>query len=109
MAWGPVTGFQIAKDLSTNASLTTSPPWFVGDFRQITVSVSTQSNTGVVIQTSDADGFQSAIPENSWFNSITVTGLGSNTSIYTVPAGVRWSRSSSQAASNCTIIFAGRS
>lgn len=109
MSWGPLSGIQIAKNLSTNASLTTSPPWFIGDWRQITVSVSTQSNTGVVIQTSNADGLQSEIPENSWFNHITVTGLGSITSIFALTPGARWSRSSSQANSNCTIIFAGRS
>ena len=109
MSWGPMSGIQVAKDLSTNASLTTSPPWFIGDWRQLTVSVSTQSNTGVIIQTSNAEGFSGPIPENSWFTALTVTGLASTTSVFPLTTGARWSRSSSQAASNATIIFAGRS
>lgn len=100
--------FQVAKDLSTNASLTTSPAWFTGDFQLLSVSCSTQSNTGLIIQQADADGFQSVIPEAAWFTVLTVTGLGSTTSIYDLPIGRRWSRSSSQANSNATIIFAGR-
>lgn len=105
MGWGPLTGFQIAKDLSTNAGLITTPAWFVGDFRQLTVSVSTSSAGALNIQVSNADGFQSAIPENSWVNVLTP----SVNSTFALTTGVRWSRSSSQAVSNHTIIFAGRS
>jgi len=108
MAWGPLTNFQIAKDLSTNASLITTPAWFVGDFRQLTVSASTQSINAINIQMSDADGFQSPIPENSWSNVLLVI-AGSVTTSIVLPVGYRWSRSSSPASSNNTIIFAGRS
>jgi len=96
--------FQVAKDLSTNAGLITTPAWFVGDFRQLTVSVSTQSNAAINIQSSNADGFQSAIPENSWANVLSP----SVNSVFVLPVGQRWSRTSSPAASNATIIFSGR-
>ena len=105
MGWGPLSGFQIAKDLSNNASLITTPAWYVGDFRQLSVSVSTQSAGALNIQASNADGFQSPIPENSWINVLTP----SVNSVFALTTGIRWSRSSSQAASNHTIIFAGRS
>lgn len=99
-----LSNYQIAKSLSANASLITTPPWFVGDFRQLTVSVSTQSTHATNIQVSNADGFQSEIPENSWQNVLAV----SVNSTFAITTGVRWSRSSSPAASNATIIFAGR-
>jgi hypothetical protein len=95
---------QVAKSLSENASLITSPPFFVGDFRQLSVSVSTQSAGALNIQMSNADGLQSAIPENSWANVLTP----SVNSVFAITTGPRWSRSSSQAASNHTIIFSGR-
>jgi hypothetical protein len=95
---------QVAKSLSENASLITSPPFFVGDFRQLSVSVSTQSAGALNIQMSNADGLQSAIPENSWANVLTP----SVNSVFILSTGPRWSRSSSQAASNHTIIFSGR-
>lgn len=95
---------QVAKSLSENASLVTSPPFYIGDLRDVTVSLSTQSTHATNIQLSNADGFQSAIPENSWFNVLTP----SVNSLFVVSqSGARWSRSSSPAASNATIIFAG--
>lgn len=96
---------QIAKSLSVNASLITSPPFFVGDFRQLTISVSTQSAGALNVQLSNADGLQSAIPENSWVNVLTP----SVNSLFVISQiGARWSRTSSQAASNHTLIFSGR-
>ena len=71
MSWGPLTGYQIAKDLSNNASLITTPAFFVGDFQQLTVSLSTQSAGALNIQVSNDDGFQSPINENSWRNVLT--------------------------------------
>lgn len=96
--------FQVAKSLSENAGLITTPPWFIGDLRQLAVSVSTQSAGALNIQVSNADGFQSAIPENSWVNVLTP----SVNSVFALTVGPRWSRTSSQALSNHTIIFSGR-
>jgi hypothetical protein len=107
MAMGPLTNFRVDKDLSTNASLVTTPAWFVGDFRQLTISASTQSINAINVQMSNADGFQSPIPENSWANVLLVI-AGSVTTSLTLPVGYRWSRTSSPASSNNTLIFAGR-
>ena len=105
MAWGPLTGDQVANSLSENASLITTPPFFIGDFRQLTISASTQSNNAINVQTSNADGFQSPIPEASWVNVLPI----SVQSIFALSTGARWSRTSSPASSNATLIFAGRS
>lgn len=96
--------YQVVRDLSTNTSLVTSPAWFTGDFRQLTLSVSTQSNAAINVQSSNADGFQSAIPENSWANIQAI----SVQSVFVLPVGQRWSRISTPAASSSTIILAGR-
>lgn len=104
MPWPAISEFQIAKDLSNNASLITTPAWYVGDFRQLTVSLSTQSAGALNIQVSNDEGLQSPINENSWRNVLTP----SVNSVFALTTGVRWSRSSSQAASNHTIVFAGR-
>lgn len=100
----PYTQQQIAKSLSVNASLITTPPFFIGDFRQLSMSISTQSTHATNVQLSNADGFQSAIPENSWFNVLTP----SVNSVFNITTGARWSRTSSPADSNATIIFSGR-
>lgn len=96
--------FQVAKSLSVNNALIQSPAWFIGDFRQLSVSVSTSSTHIVNIQVSNADGFQSAIPENSWQNVLSP----SVNSTFALTVGPRWSRVSCEASSNCTIIFSGR-
>lgn len=103
MPYPSISGFQVAKSLATNTTLITTPPWYIGDFRQLSVSVSTQSTHATNIQTSNADGFSEAIPENSWFNVLAV----SVNSTFNLTTGARWSRSSSPASSNATIIFAG--
>lgn len=96
--------FQVAKSLSDNVATINTPPWFVGDLQQLTVSISTSSTHATNIQMSNADGFQSAIPENSWANVLTP----SVNSAFVLPVGYRWSRTSSPASSNATIIFSGR-
>lgn len=98
-----VARYQIAKSLGVNASLVTTPPWFVGDFIQLCVSASTQSNAAINIQMSNADGFTDPIPENSWYNVLAV----SVQSVFDLTTGPRWSRTSSPASSNATIIFSG--
>ena len=104
MAWPAIVRMQVAKDLSTNASLITTPPFYIGHLRQLSVSVSTQSNNATNIQVSNADGFQSPIPENSWVNILPI----SVQSVFNLTTGARWSRTSSPASSNATIIFVGR-
>lgn len=94
----------VVKSLSVNQSLITTPPIFTGDFQQLTISFSTQSNNAINVQMSNADGLQSAIPENSWANVLTP----SVNSAFVLPIGYRWSRTSSPASSNATIIFSGR-
>ena len=94
----------VAKSLTVNTSLITTPPIFTGDFQQITVSFSTQSNNAINVQQSNEDGLQSVIPEASWRNVFSA----SINSIHVLPVGARWSRTSSPASSNATIIFTGR-
>jgi hypothetical protein len=96
--------FQIAKSLTKSNGSIQSHPWFIGDFMQLTVSASTQSNAMINVQLSNADGFTTAIPENSWYNVLTL----SVNSIFDVPTGARWSRVSTPALSNATIIFSGK-
>lgn len=95
----------IAKSPSVNNSLITSPPFFIADFTQVSVSVSTQSTHATNVQVSNADGLQSAIPENSWANVLTP----SVNSLFIITAGPRWSRVSNPSLSSATIIFHGSS
>lgn len=95
----------VAKSPSINASLITTPPFFIGDFRALSISVSTSSTHATNVQMSNADGLQSVIPENSWFNVLTP----SVNSMFILTVGPRWSRTSSPADSNATLIYAGES
>jgi hypothetical protein len=104
MAWPAYSAYQIAKDLTNNTSLVTSPPWYTGDFRLLTISVSTQSNAAINVQMSNAEGIQGVVPEASWINVLPI----SVQSIFPLTTIGRWSRTSSPASSNATIIFTGR-
>lgn len=103
MPYPSIGGFQIAKSLTVNTTAITTPAWFIGDFRQLSISASTQSNNAINVQTSNADGFSEAIPENSWANVLAI----SVNSVFNLTTGARWSRTSSPASSNATLIFAG--
>lgn len=63
---------------------------FVGDARLITLSVqtSTGSASRFTISLSDADGFQSTIPDASY----SVATVLLNAGIYTIDPGARWMR-----------------
>lgn len=104
MSYPTPSRYQVAKSLTVSTATIWSAPFFVGDFQQLTVSISTQSNNAINIQMSNADGFDAVIPENSWANVLTP----SVNSAFVLPIGYRWSRSSSPASSNATIIFSGR-
>ena len=56
MAYGPITGRFVAIDSSSTA---TSGPWFVGDYRVLTVSFASSGSLGpsrFTVQGSNADG-----------------------------------------------------
>ena len=111
-----ITGRQ--ENLGAKNSLQTGNPWFVGDFQQLSVSI--QSSTGsasrYTILGTNLDGFQSTlssanptIPANGWSIVTVLTAQG----LYSVDVGFRWVNAvrdaiSVSAASNCTIVFAGR-
>ena len=95
----------VARDLNTQNSVVTSAPFFMADFSQVNVSVSTQSNAAINRQESNADGLSSPIPENSWAN---VQPISVN-STFNITVSARWSRISTPALSNSTIIFVGTS
>lgn len=115
-----------------SGSTSTSPPWFVGDFRLLSVSIETSASTlgdaanGVIIQGSNADGLQQADMGNAsqttgWSNiTIVTTGTlnaGGNLGrgVFTFdPPGYRWVRSIvsptlHSTASGSTVIFEGSS
>jgi len=105
-----------------SASTLTSPAWFVGDFRLLTVSIttSTSATTNVILQGSDADGFQAAdlggLASNLGWSNITIVQPGSlnqnqnvGTGLFTFdPPGWRWIRSViTTNPSGTTVIFTG--
>lgn len=110
---------QSQVNLGANTSSQTGNPWFVGDYRQITVSVTTgaaaASRTSILA--SDEDGFQSTLSSanalvntNQWSHITQITAPG----VYTIDPGMRWlmairaTANSGQTASNTTVIFTGR-
>ena len=94
---------KVAKSLTVNTSLITTPPWYTGDFKLLTVSCSTQSNAAINIQSHNGDGFQSPLNEAEWRTVLPIS-IQSVHALTTIP---RWSRTSSPALSNATIIFTG--
>jgi hypothetical protein len=105
-----------------SASTLTSPAWFVGDFRLLTVSITTSTSglTNVVLQGSNADGMQAGdlggLASNLGWSNITVVQPGSlnqnqnvGTGLFTFdPPGWRWIRSViTTNPSGTTIIFTG--
>lgn len=105
-----------------SGSTLTSPAWFVGDFRLLTVSIttSTSATTNVILQGSNADGMQAAdlggLTSNTGWSNITIVQSGSlnqnqnvGTGLFTFdPPGWRWIRSViTTNPSGTTITFAG--
>ena len=108
----------------TSGSTLTSPAFFVGDFRLLTVSIVTSASatTNVILQASNADGLQVAdlggLASNTGWSNITVVIPGSlnafgnvGTGVFTFdPPGYRWVRSViTTNPSGTTITFAGMS
>ena len=112
-----------------SGSTSTSPAFFVGDFRLLTVSIESSASLGptnVIIQGSNGDGLQTldiggASLTTNWSNlTIVLPGslnAGGNVGkgVFTFdPPGYRWIRSFvsptlQSVASNMTIIFQGQS
>lgn len=106
-------------NLGANTSSQTGNPFYVGDLRQITVSVTTGAAAAsrISIIGSNADGLQSTL---SSANPTVATNLWSHITqllvpgIFTIDPGFRWvnairaTSESGQTASNVTVIFAGR-
>lgn len=95
--------FQIAKSLTVNTSLITSPPFYTGDFKLLQVSASTQSNNAINVQSNNGDGLQTPLNEAEWRTVLPI----SVQSVFALAPIPRWSRTSSPASSNATIIFHG--
>lgn len=116
----PITFFTGRQDnVGADTSNITGNPWWVGDFRQLTVSIatSTASASRVTIVGSNLDGFKStlssalATASNALWSHITVITAGQG--LYTVDCGFRWVNAirpdfTASAASNMTVTFAGR-
>ena len=112
--------------LGANTSDLTSAPWFVGDFRQIGISIQTGSAhaSRITVQASNEDGFQSSLSANGGFGNSTIpVGGWSHLTVilpvgainnFTLTPGMRWlnvirqTATSGQTASNVTVILTGR-
>lgn len=90
-----------------SGSTLTSPAWFVGDFRLLTVSIVTSSSacTNIILQASNADGLAAAdlggLASNLGWSNLTIVLPGSlnqnqnvGSGVFTFdPPGYRWIRS----------------
>lgn len=112
--------------LGADTSNVTSAPYFTGDFRQMTISVTTGSAfaSRITVQASNADGFQSTLSSGGGYGNSTIpSGVWSHLtvilpvsaanvfSIDTIPRWicvVRPTQASGQTASNNTVIVTGR-
>src|SRR2546429_8722243 len=107
-----------------SGSTLTSPAWYVGDFRLVTVSIVTSASatTNIILQGSNADGFQlsdlGGLTSNTGWSNITVVLPGSLNQNQNVgkglfvfdPPGWRWVRSFiTTGVSGTTVIFNGTS
>ena len=106
-----------------SGSTLTSPAWFVGDFRLLTVSIvtATSATTNVILQVSNADGLQQAdlggLASNLGWSNLTIVlpgslnqnqNVGTGTFVFD-PPGFRWIRSViTTVPSGCTITLAGK-
>lgn len=100
-----MSNFPGARQIS--GSTLTSPAWFVGDFRLLTMSIVTSSSacTNIIIQGSNADGLQATdlggLASNTGWSNLTIVLPGSlnqnqnvGKGVFTFdPPGFRWIRS----------------
>lgn len=117
---------QYQNHLGADTSNVTGVPWYVGDFRQITISITTGSAhaSRITVQGSNADGFQSSlsaaggygnstVPAWPWSHLTVILPSGA-ANIFTIDPGFRWiccvrpTATSGQTASNITVILNGR-
>lgn len=124
MARQLITQSQIA--LGADTSNLTSPPFYVGDFRQITMSIQTGSAfaSRITVQGSNGDGFQSTlsvnggygnstVPIGGWSHLTVILPVGA-INLFTIDPGFRWlcvirsTQVSGQTASNVTVTINGR-
>lgn len=111
--------------LGADTSNLTSPPYYTGDFRQLTLSVTTGSAfaSRITVQGSNADGFQSTlssaggygnstVPVGGWSHLTVILPSGA-ANIFELPSIPRWinvirsTQVSGQTASNVTVVAAG--
>lgn len=98
------------SDLFDSSSDITSSVYFVGDAEELTVFVDIDSETTVVIQGSNAQGFRSTIAEDEWSTLTTVVSVAAN-DLYNIEPGFRWIRGVRETASNASwssMVVAGR-
>lgn len=85
-------------DLTT--SNLTSNPQLIADANAISLSLVTQTaDTNYAIHVSNANGWTSAIPENSWSTATTIGAQGP----FILEPGFRWVRAKRPSASSATI------
>lgn len=112
--------------VGADSSSVTGTPWYVGDFRQLTISITTGSAhaSRITVQGSNADGFQSTLSAGGGYGNatvpvwpwshLTVILPSAAANIFTIDPGFRWivctrpTATSGQTASNITIILNGR-
>lgn len=96
--------------LGANSTATVSGPVFIGDYRQMSLSVesSTGSASRYTVEISNANGFDRAIRAQEWSTGTALTSQG----VQTIDPGIRWIRAvrdaiSVSASSNATIRLSG--
>ncbi len=81
------------------SSMTTSAPYFVGDFQSLSIQIGSAST--LTLQGSNAEGFASAIDSGTWSNLTVVVAAG----IQKVETGFRWMRAFRSQSTNTVTLF----
>jgi len=86
-------------------SAITSNVYLTADAEEMTLFMDIDSATTVVLQTSNAQGFQTAIGEDEWSTSTTMVGVSTN-QLVNIEPGFRWFRVLRETASTASLASA---
>lgn len=98
------------NDLFDGVSGITSNVYLTADAAELTLALDIDSETTVVVQQSNAQGFRTAFVEDDWSTLTTIASVGANT-LLDIEPGFRWLRvlrETASAASLASATVAGR-
>lgn len=85
-------------------AVSTSTPYFIGDFTQLTLSIlTTGAGSPITVQMSNANGFTAALAAGDWSTITTIATQGH----FGVETGSRWMRVARTSESSATVILSG--